>query len=449
MGAEVTYSTLGGAHHSIEDMVVAGAIPNLMCLSPGTNRNAPYDRLVCHPKPSMPLSIVNHRYSCQVCETPALENVAGYSDLPRVTSDSRPWPIGGVLTVCRKCGAIQKLPTSEWIDETKKIYANYDLWPLADGAEQPIFLKSGAIQPRSTLLVDFLKQEAALRSHGSLLDIGCGTGAAIANFAKAFPGWRLNGADLTERALPRLKEVPGFDQLFTDPLGAIKGEFDLVSMIHSLEHFSNPHEGLNAARALLSAEGRVFVEVPNAAVNPFDLLVADHLLHFTPTHLRQLALRAGLNVLAIRDDVLPKEIAMLAKHTNNSVNSNFGSNGEQWFAYTAACVVWLKTLLSEARKCANQAKRAGHQFGIFGTSISGMWLYGALRDTVDFFVDEDVSRQGCSWECKTIYSPDAVLPNASVYVPLVPIVAAEVAQRLNCRNASYTASPLLNEVVIR
>lgn len=380
---------------------------------------------------------------------PALENVLGYADLPKVTSDSRPWPAGCVLSVCQKCGAIQKLITSEWLDETKEIYSHYELWPLTNGAEQPIFLNSGTIQPRSTLLVDFLKQEADLHSYGSLLDIGCGTGAAIANFAKAFPNWRLNGADLTQRALPRLKELPGFDQLFTDSLDTISGNFDLISMIHSLEHFANPYEALNTARALLSASGKVLAEVPNAAANPFDLLITDHLLHFTPVHLHQLALRAGLNVLSIRDNFLPKEITMLANHSNNGVNAELDCNGEKWFTYTAACVVWLKTLLTEAHLCAKQAKNKGHQFGIFGTSISGMWLYGALRHEVDFFVDEDVSRQGCNWEGRIIYSPDNIQFNASVYVPLVPIVATEVARRLNGRSVFYMASPEFNNTAIQ
>ena len=394
-------------------------------------------------------NILSNRYYCQICDAPELDDVAGYADLPRVTSDSRPWPIGGVLTVCRKCGAIQKLRTSEWADETKKIYAGYNLWPLVGGAEQPIFRKGSTPQPRSSLLIGFLKEDAALPSFGRLLDIGCGTGAAIANFSQVFPGWRLNGADLTARVLPRLREIVGFDQLFTDPIGSISGEFDLVWMIHSLEHFPNPHEALSAARVLLSAEGKALVAVPNVAANPFDLLVADHLLHFTPTHLRLLAMRVGLLVLAVRDDVLPKEITLLASGTATPIAPNPDGGGEDWLAYATACVVWLKSLLSTAKKCAEEAKKCGHQFGIFGTSISGMWLYGALRESVDFFVDEDVSRQGCQWEGKPIYSPNVVPAKATIYIPLVPEVAAEVAMRLNGRHASYTPTPMLNELPLR
>ncbi len=145
---------------------------------------------------------MNHNYSCQVCGALALRNVEGYADLPRVTSDSRPWALGGSLVVCNECGGIQKLPTPEWLEETKKIYGDYDLWSIAGGEEQPIFQKSGSVQPKSTLLVKFLREEAALPERGTLLDIGCGTGAAIANFSKSFPYWELNGAELTERALP-------------------------------------------------------------------------------------------------------------------------------------------------------------------------------------------------------------------------------------------------------
>jgi SAM-dependent methyltransferase len=387
------------------------------------------------------LDPMKQKHLCAVCGASALKSVDGYVELPRVTSDCRPRPAGGCLTVCQECGAIQKMPTAEWVLETKDIYAKYDLWPLSAGREQPIFLGNGSVRPRSSLLVDFVRQEAALPLKGRFLDIGCGTGAAITSFATEYPAWRLNGADLSERALPYLEKIPGFDRLFTGEISAIEGKFELVCMIHSLEHFPDPHRGLVQARDRLTPGGVLFVEVPNVATNPFDLLIADHLLHFTPSHLRRLARRAGLGVSTVRDDVLPKEITMLATRTSDRASAEPELAARHWFDCSTASVRWLSTVLSEAQKHASEAKRAGRPFGIFGTSISGMWLYGALGGLVDFFVDEDSGRQGQNWEGLPVLRPDEVRVGACVYIPLIPEVAARLAGRLGGGSVSYIETP--------
>ncbi len=382
---------------------------------------------------------MNHNYSCQVCGALALRNVEGYADLPRVTSDSRPWALGGSLVVCNECGGIQKLPTPEWLEETKKIYGDYDLWSIAGGEEQPIFQKSGSVQPKSTLLVKFLREEAALPERGTLLDIGCGTGAAIANFSKSFPYWELNGAELTERALPSLKEIPGFKRLFTCPLAAVEENFDLVLMIHSLEHFPSPGEVLSVVGERTKQGGLVFVQIPNVADNPFDIVVVDHATHLVPQHLSLLAQRAGLDLVCLRRDLIPKEVTMIARHTMRKIGTSNRLEVDQLHTYADQCIAWLKSLLSEARECAAKSKSKGVPFGIFGTSIAGMWLYGALRGSVEFFVDEDILRQGAKWDGLVVYSPESVPPNALVYVPLIPEVACEVAARLSTGGATYVA----------
>ena len=392
--------------------------------------------------------LMKQKYVCAVCDSAALEYVPGYANLPRVTSDCRPWPAGGSLAVCEECGAIQKMPTAEWISEAKDIYAKYDLWPLAGGKEQPVFLGNGTARPRSSLLVDFMRREAALPRKGSLLDIGCGTGAAIRSFSVEYPDWQLNGADLSDRALPSLKEIPGFNRLFTGEISAIEEKFELVCMIHSLEHFPDPHRGVAEARDRLSPNGVLFVEVPNVATNPFDLLIADHLLHFTPSHLRRVAERAGLDASTVRDDVLPKEITMLAIRTSDRASADPEPGAGHWFDYSTASVRWLSTVLSEARKHASEAKRAGRPFGIFGTSISGMWLYGALGGLVDFFVDEDSGRQGQNWEGLPVMRPDEVRAGACVYIPLIPEVAARLAGRLGGGSVSYIETPLFFDVFL-
>jgi len=196
----------------------------------------------------------------------------------------------------------------------------------------------------------------------------------------------------------------------------------------------DPLAALRDAAGLLNEGGRLFVEIPNAAISPFDLLVTDHLLHFSPDHLGYLASRAGLSISILRDDLVPKEITLLADRggelrarpapaaTMEIVRSN---------------VAWLAAMLADAHKAAERART----FGLFGTAISGMWLYGALRDKVSFFVDEDMARVGNSFDGIPILSPAQAPAGSTVFLPLLPEVARRVAGRHTRSDVAYVEPP--------
>jgi hypothetical protein len=70
-----------------------------------------------------------------------------------------------------------------------------------------------------------------------------------------------------------------------------------------------------------------------------------------------------------------------------------------------------------------------------------MWLYGALRDKVSFFVDEDASRVGNAFEGVPILSPEKAPAGSTVFVPLHPDVARRVAGRHAGTGAAYVEPP--------
>jgi 2-polyprenyl-3-methyl-5-hydroxy-6-metoxy-1,4-benzoquinol methylase len=376
------------------------------------------------------------KFRCQVCAADALTTVDGYDALPRVTSDCKPWPAGGTMTVCAHCGAVQKLPDAKWHEEIGSIYGGYQIYDLSAGAEQVIFDGAGKAVPRSRALVDFVLANAGLPASGRLIDIGCGNGAALANFSRALPDWSLFGTELSETPLPWLRRLPNFVELYTGSASDIPHRFDLVSMIHSLEHMPNPLEALRSAATLLSDSGAMFVEVPNIETSPFDLLVADHLLHLSPRHLARLASRAGLAVSLLRGDVLPKEITMLAGHGAAQPHSSAGADARE---RVQRYVDWFGRVIAQAEALARQ----GGKIGIFGTSISGMWLYGAIRWAVSFFVDEDQTRIGRSYDGLPIVSPADIPAGASVLLPLSPPVARNIVTRIGGGRAMFVVPPAM------
>jgi hypothetical protein len=266
-----------------------------------------------------------------------------------------------------------------------------------------------------------------------LIDLGCGNGSALASFSRALPGWRFDASELSDRALPILKSIPGFETLYT---GRIQRDaYDVVSMIHSLEHYVSPHEALSEAAALLAPAGTLFVEVPDAETSPFDLLVADHRTHFTRATLGMLAARAALAPDYLDNNLLPKENTLLAHRAPRpgEAPADPGAGLE----IVTRTLAWLEDVVEAATRLAS--RRSG--IGIFGTSISAMWLYGALRDKVDFFVDEDRSRVGQDFEGRPIRAPEEVPGGAAVFVPLANTTAERVIARLSGGNGEYLAPP--------
>src|ERR1700760_1032110 len=347
------------------------------------------------------------RFNCLICGADALEAVEGFAELPRVTSDCKPWPAGGAMNCCAACGAIQKRPDAKWFGEIEQIYRDYQIYELSGGSEQVVFSDAGIAAPRSKALVDFIAAHAGADRAGKLIDIGCGNGSQLKRFSAALPGWHLYGSELSDSVRASLHTIPNFAELYTCQTRDIHERFDVATMFHALEHMPDPLAALRDAAGLLNEGGRLFVEIPNAAISPFDLLVADHLLHFSPAHLGYIASRAGLSIAILRDDLVPKEITLLAERGGELRPR---PAPEATMEIVRSNVAWLAAMLAEARETANSAR----SFGVFGTAISGMWLYGALRGKVSFFVDEDISRVGNSFEGIPILSPAQVPAGSTV-----------------------------------
>jgi hypothetical protein len=201
-------------------------------------------------------------------------------------------------------------------------------------------------------------------------------------------------------------------------------------MIHSLEHFVEPLKTLQKVSEITEQHGYLFVEVCNLEENPFDLLVADHLTHFSPKTLEYAVSRVGFEVELMQTAWIKKEISMLAKHSDSELTPLRPNDGEAVMERTILAVRWLSGLIASANRAAQESK----EFGIFGTSIAGTWLGAALVGKVAFFVDEDPNRIGKQFMGKPIISPKSIPSGTTVYLALAPVLAEDIGKRLTYSN---------------
>lgn len=377
-------------------------------------------------------TIIN--FKCQACKFFKLLKIDKYTDLPRVTSDSKPFSKGGNLFVCSNCGLVQKIPDTDWFNEINYIYLNYDMYHQSASVDQTVFdTVTNLPRGRSEVLAINLIKSGYLPKKGCLLDVGAGSGAMLSAFGKVSNQWQLYGYDLDKRREESLATIPGFEKLFTENMENINQQFDLLTLIHSLEHFPNPIETLEILKKNIVSDGKIFIQVNNVEKMPFDLVVADHLCHFSPSSLSYLVNSAGYFIEYINTEWVNKEISMLISNRKDNIEI-FTNNSEISVKRTNDDIAWLSAMLGEAKKYSTSGN-----FGIFGTSIAATWIASELGDKINFFVDEDPERKGRFHLNRPIITPNEIPENATIFLAFIPEVADKISKRLEHLNLKFVA----------
>jgi SAM-dependent methyltransferase len=149
--------------------------------------------------------------------------------------------------------------------------------------------------------------ERALRhtpARGPLLDVGCGGGLFLGMMRRR--GFRVVGLDSSRAAAAiawKRQQVPALcGMLERAPMRA--ASFAAITMFHVLEHLYDPGAYLALAHDLLEPDGRLVVQVPNAASWQFQLLgrawngidVPRHLFDFRDRDLERLLESRGFEI---------------------------------------------------------------------------------------------------------------------------------------------------------
>lgn len=202
---------------------------------------------------------------------------------------------------CAACGLVQQSPVAAAADpafyeETyRKVYQS---------AEQPIAKDLKIQQMRADHLLTIL-QACGVSGVERALDIGASSGVLLDAVRETFqsdtvgvePGkaYAAYAADKGHRMFASVEALAE-----TAP-----ERFGLVSMIHVAEHLSDPVGMLATIRtSLVTEDGWLLLEVPNFYAH--DSYELAHLACYTPHSLRQLAQKAGFDVVYTRIHGVPR-----------------------------------------------------------------------------------------------------------------------------------------------
>ena len=226
------------------------------------------------------------------------------------------------------------------------VYKDYTYYPEPTG--------------RTKKILEFVKDK--MPEPKTILDVGCGYGHGMKVMQEFFQEAKVSGCEPT-RGLPRPND-----------------KFDLITLFHVFEHVVDLREMLAYIKSSLTEDGHVLIQVPYAAMWPFDLVIADHEWHFTKEALMNILDKCGFLIDYIGNDVIRKEITVLAY-------SAF-SRARIWKCEDKNNPVdWLLSFKSKLDKITEPAV-------VYGTSVSAMWAGNILGDKVICYIDDDQARWG-------------------------------------------------------
>jgi SAM-dependent methyltransferase len=192
--------------------------------------------------------------------------------------------------------------------------------PGVDGEKYRQWRELGALGKADHVVE--LARAIGLAAPGSVVEVGCGDGAVLAELGRRGFGARHVALEISESAVelarrrPEIAEAQVFDGTHV-PAG--DGAYDLAFATHVLEHVPSPGPLL---REMMRAARAVIVEVPLednlSARRPAARAASEgagHLQRFDRGQVRRLIVDAGWQVRAELLDPLPREVHLFGRET--------------------------------------------------------------------------------------------------------------------------------------
>lgn len=139
-----------------------------------------------------------------------------------------------------------------------------------------------------------------------ILDIGCGNGNFL-KYLNRHGDFVIHGVELPGKSAERAKQVPELN-LFLGPFEDYQStevRFQLITLIHVIEHLKNPIDVLKKCESMLTPEGALYIAYPNIESrqaqeykgNWLHLDPPRHLNFIPPDVLKSLMANAGFNCI--------------------------------------------------------------------------------------------------------------------------------------------------------
>lgn len=281
-----------------------------------------------------------------------------------------------------------------------------------------------------------------LPASGRILDFGAGRGQFLRHFAERHPHWELFALEPGGGQLEHARAIPqatSWNKAFHEV--NLPCKMDVIVVMSVLEHMERPLEALRWIAANLADGGLLYMQHPDFANLPGDLLCVDHLGKLTVPHTELLCAHSGLRCLArqtggVMFSFVCEKAAPAPLSGNPREQLRIARAAEATARASVACV---------ARTIESAAQRHG-KAAIFGTSPVGSmapYMLG-VPEAVAWLVDENANTWGRRIGSATVIGPQDMARHGITDVALAisPRYWETVAQKL----AGYAVQAHIPEV---
>lgn len=378
--------------------------------------------------------------NCNICN--AELGAPCYESQHSLTSLCRIFPQPTVVRVCEACGHLQ----TQAIDDLAGFYDDdYDILTGSEEEDQIYEVTDSGTVYRTEHQIDIMLDKVSLPQTAKILDFGCAKGSVMRVLKTRRKDIEPFLYDISDRYIEFWKTFAKLKNCATYTVpNAWEQSFDLVTSFFSLEHIADPRQVLGTIRGLLKPDGILYGIVPNVLTNSADLIVIDHVNHFTASSLSKALSMEGYEIVDIDEQSHRGAFVFSAKKTNERQLATARSAVDprrELAQISELSAFWTNAVESLQKQEASLPE--DDSSAIYGAGFYGSFIHTALKhpERVGCFMDQNKFLQGSTLAEKPIIAPaDLPVDIRNVYVGLNPVHARTIIESVvefQSRNLNY------------
>lgn len=292
---------------------------------------------------------------------------------------------------CSNCGHLQ---TDEIEDAAAFYDTEYTILTESEDEDQIYEVRDGIEIYRTGHQIDVLQSKLELDADTKILDYGCAKSSMMRALRQNLPALRVFLYDVSDR-------YTKFWEKFAEPSNwavydlpsSWDGNFDVVTSFFALEHVSRPVDVVDQIMRLLAPGGVFYGIVPNVLTNSADLIVIDHVNHFTRSSLDCLLTSAGLEVQEIDSKAHRGAFVFVARRPTEPTDAIWAAD-EKEVVETSRSLHGLAEFWSSAAARLREAEQGtvgGGDVAVYGAGFYGAFIKSCLLrpERIRCFVDRN------------------------------------------------------------
>lgn len=364
---------------------------------------------------------------CRICCSDLGEPVYS-AGAPSITSIATTLDVGASVYVCETCGHAQSpdLPDLATYYDT-----DYKITMASEGYDHLYDTVDGVQIFRAEHQSRLVRETCAPQAGARILDYGAAKAATLRRLLGEVPGAEGYVFDVSRDYQDSWRDwIPDARQAVYALPAEWAGAFDLVTSHFVLEHVADPLAMLRDLARIVKPSGKIFLLVPDAIVNPGDLVVVDHVNHFTESSIRAALARSGLKLDRLERGAYRGAYLVVASRATGEP----AALDRALLARELADVREIAALWRDVRGIVDTeaAALSSRKLAIYGAGFYGTFIAAALKNRVRpaCFLDRNPHAQMTPHLGLAVLDPSALPADVdAVFAGLNPRIAREVLER--------------------